>query len=94
MTGIVETPSKKFYTVEATHTIAKRTHHFAVALKSCCKTARSFDRIYTFNPFVVGSTPARPTRIFTLKATAILRWLLFLWACIFIARSACNGRSP
>ena len=61
MTGIVETPSKKFYTVEATHTIAKRTHHFAVALKSCCKTARSFDRIYTFNPFVVGSTPARPT---------------------------------
>ena len=63
MPGIVETPSKKFYTVEATHTIAKRTHHFAVALKSCCKTARSLDSIYTFNPFVVGSTPARPTNI-------------------------------
>ena len=67
MTGIVETPSKKFYTVEATHTIAKRTHHFAVALKSCCKTARSLDSIYTFNPFVVGSTPARPTNIIMKK---------------------------
>lgn len=87
MTGIVETPSKKFHAVEATHTIAKRTHHFAVALKTCCKTARSFDRIYTFNPFVVGSTPARPTRIFSSKATATLRWLLFLWACIFCGAS-------
>jgi len=63
MTGIVETPSKNFYTVEATRTIAKRTHHFEVALKTCCKAARSLDSIYTFNPFVVGSTPARPTNI-------------------------------
>ena len=67
MTGIVEKPSKKFDTVEATHTIAKRTHHFSVALKTCCKTARSLDSIYTFNPFVVGSTPARPTNIIMKK---------------------------
>ena len=64
MTGIVKIPLSKFYTFAATHTIAKRTHHFSVSLKTCCKTARSFDSIYSFNPFVVGSTPARPTRVF------------------------------
>ena len=80
MTGIVETPSKKFYTVEATHTIAKRTHHFSVALKTCCKTARSLDSIYTFNPFVVGSTPARPT-IKKLKAPFTKVWGAFSLAC-------------
>ena len=80
MAGIMEIPSKKFYTVEATHTIAKRTHHFAVALKTCCKTARSFDSIYTFNPFVVGSTPARPT-IKKLKAPCTKVWGAFSLAC-------------
>ena len=32
----------------------------------------------TFNPFVVGSTPARPTNIFNEKATVFALWLLFL----------------
>ena len=63
MTGIVKIPLSKFYTLAATHTIAKRTHHFEMALKTCCKTGKSLDSIYTFNPFVVGSTPARPTNI-------------------------------
>jgi hypothetical protein len=80
MTGIMEIPLKKFCMLAATHTIWKRTHHFAVALKSCCKTARSFDRIYTFNPFVVGSTPARPT-IKKLKAPCTKVWGAFSFAC-------------
>jgi hypothetical protein len=62
-TGIVKIPLSKFYTLAATHTIAKRTHHFSVSLKTCCKTGKSLDSIYSFNPFVVGSTPARPTNI-------------------------------
>ena len=32
----------------------------------------------TFNPFVVGSTPARPTNMFFEKATVFALWLLFL----------------
>jgi hypothetical protein len=67
MTGIMDIPLKKFCMLAATHTIWKRTHHFEVALKTCCKTAKSFDSIYTFNPFVVGSTPARPTNIIMKK---------------------------
>ena len=80
MRGIVKIPSRKvrsFYTVE---TMLKLAHHFLSTLKNVDNVQNSGTEFNTFNPFVVGSTPARPTRFLLAKATETLRWLLSLWA--------------
>ena len=61
MRGIVKIPSRKvrsFYTVE---TMLKLAHHFLPTLKNVDNVAYSGTEFSTFNPFVVGSTPAGPT---------------------------------
>ena len=61
MTGIVKIPSSKvrsFYIVEA---MLKLAHHFLPTLKNVDYVQNSGIELNTFNPFVVGSTPARPT---------------------------------
>jgi hypothetical protein len=61
MRGIVKIPSRKvrsFYTVEA---MLKLAHHFLPTLKHVDNDADSGTELNTFNPFVVGSTPAGPT---------------------------------
>ena len=63
MRGIVKIPSRKvrsFYTVE---TMLKLAHHFLSTLKNVDNVAYSGTESNTFNPFVVGSTPAGPTKI-------------------------------
>ncbi len=63
MRGIVKIPSRKvrsFYTVE---TMLKLAHHFLPTLKNVDNVAYSGTEFNTFNPFVVGSTPAGPTKI-------------------------------
>ncbi len=63
MTGIVKIPFEKCSTFAAKRTMTERTHQFFVTLKNRSKTLRSLDSINTFNPFVVGSTPAGPTKV-------------------------------
>jgi len=61
MRGIVKIPSsnvRSFYTVETMLILA---HHFLSALKNVDSVAYSGTELSTFNPFVVGSTPAGPT---------------------------------
>ena len=61
MRGIVKIPSRKvrsFYTVETMLILA---HHFLSTLKNVDSVAYSGTELSTFNPFVVGSTPAGPT---------------------------------
>jgi hypothetical protein len=62
MRGIVKIPSSKvlsFYTVK---TMPKLAHHFLSTLKNVDNVAYSGTEFNTFNPFVVGSTPAGPTK--------------------------------
>ena len=62
MRGIVKIPSRKvrsFYTVE---TMLKLAHHFLSTLKNVDNVQNSGTELNTFNPFVVGSTPAGPTK--------------------------------
>ena len=61
MRGIVKIPSsnvRSFYTVETMQILA---HHFLSTLKNVENVANSCAELSTFNPFVVGSTPAGPT---------------------------------
>ena len=53
--------------------------HFLAHRKNIVDLYRFFMLFYPFNPFVVGSTPARPTRFILAKATETQRWLLSLW---------------
>ena len=74
MRGIVKIPSRKvrsFYTVE---TMLKLAHHFLATLKHVENVANSCAELSTFNPFVVGSTPAGPTNK-TKKGFAYLQTL-------------------
>ena len=49
---------RSFYAVATTQKLA---HHFLLTLKNVDSVAFSGTELSTFNPFVVGSTPARPT---------------------------------
>ena len=80
MRGIVKIPSRKvrsFYTVE---TMLKLAHHFLSTLKNVDNVAYSGTESNTFNPFVVGSTPAGPTKI-KLKTPRTKVRGVFLCAC-------------
>ena len=81
MTGIVQIlPSPNTYRSQKTCPAQRAAHQEGVGVKEHCKRWRIINCISTFNPFVVGSTPARPTRFILAKATVSLRWLLSLWA--------------
>ena len=70
MTGIVQIlPSPNMYRSEKTCPAQFAAHQDGVGAKEHCKLLRIINCISTFNPFVVGSTPARPTRFILAKAT-------------------------
>ena len=62
MRGIVRIPSRKVLSFCAVGTMLKLAHHFLPTLKNVDYVQNSGTELNTFNPFVVGSTPARPTR--------------------------------
>ena len=81
MTGIVQIPpSPNTHRSQKTCPAQFAAHQDGVGAKEHCKRWRIINCISTFNPFVVGSTPARPTRFILAKATDTQRWLLSLWA--------------
>jgi len=81
MTGIVQIPPSPItHRSQKTCPAQRAAHQDGVGAKEHCKRWRIINCISTFNPFVVGSTPARPTRFILAKATETLRWLLSLWA--------------
>ena len=80
MTGIVQIPPSPItHRSQKTCPAQFAAHQDCVGAKEHCKRWRIINCISTFNPFVVGSTPARPTRFILAKATETLRWLLSLW---------------
>jgi len=63
MTGIVQIlPSAFKCSSQKTCPAQFAAHQDGVGVKEHCKRWRIINCISTFNPFVVGSTPARPTR--------------------------------
>ena len=88
MTGTVQIPpSPNMNSIQKTCPAQFVAHQEGVGAKEHCKRLRIINYISTFNRFVVGSTPARPTRFILAKATETLRWLLSLWARIDICPS-------
>jgi hypothetical protein len=88
MTGIVQIPpSPNTHRSQKTCPAQRAAHQDCVGAKEHCKRWRIINYISTFNPFVVGSTPARPTRFFLAKATETLRWLLSLWDWVVVCPS-------
>jgi hypothetical protein len=61
MRGIVKILLRKVRSFYAVATMLKLAHHFLATLKNVDSVAFSGAEFSTFNPFVVGSTPARPT---------------------------------
>jgi len=62
MAGIVKIPSSKVCFFTAVDTTQKLAHHFLSTLKNVDNVVNSGTEFSTFNPFVVGSTPAGPTK--------------------------------
>jgi hypothetical protein len=70
MTGIVQIPPcPNMHSSQKTCPAQRAAHQDCVGAKEHCKRWRIINCISTFNPFVVGSTPARPTRFILAKAT-------------------------
>ena len=64
MTGIVQIPPSPIrHRSQKTCPAQFAAHQDCVGAKEHCKRWRIINCISTFNPFVVGSTPARPTKI-------------------------------
>jgi len=64
MTGIVQIPPSLItHRSQKTCPAQRAAHQDCVGAKEHCKRWRIINCISTFNPFVVGSTPARPTKI-------------------------------
>jgi len=61
MAGIVKIPCSKVCFFPAVQTTQKLAHHFLSTLKFVDNVVNSGTELSTFNPFVVGSTPAGPT---------------------------------
>ena len=61
MRGIVKIPSRKVRSFNTVATMLKLAHHFLSTLKNVVNAKNSGTELSTFNPFVVGSTPAGPT---------------------------------
>ena len=77
--GIVKIPCSKVCFFPAVDTTQKLAHHFLSTLKHVDNVRNSGTEFCTFNPFVVGSTPAGPTRFkSTLNASSKCFFLGFL----------------
>ena len=63
MAGIVKIPFSKVCFFTAVQTTQKLAHHFLSTLKFVDNVVNSGTEFSTFNPFVVGSTPAGPTNL-------------------------------
>jgi len=88
MTGIVQIPPSPItHRSQKTCPAQRAAHQDGVGAKEHCKRWRIINCISTFNPFVVGSTPARPTRFILAKATVSQRWLLSLWDWVVVCPS-------
>ena len=71
--------SKRATVFCALQTMQQLAHHFLVTLFHVENVANSCAELSTFNPFVVGSTPAGPT-IYKVKAPYTNVWGVFLCA--------------
>jgi hypothetical protein len=87
MTGIVKIPLYKVFIFPAVLTTQKLAHHFLSTLKHVDNVVNSGTELSTFNPFVVGSTPAGPTK--KPKST-----LYFDTKCFFHGRTRCEPGHP
>jgi len=76
MRGIVKIPSRKVFCFSTVGTMLKLAHHFLSTLKNVDNVQNSGTEFNTFNPFVVGSTPAGPTKI-KLKTPHTSVWGVF-----------------
>jgi len=63
----------------ALQTMQQLAHHFLVTLFHVENVANSCAELSTFNPFVVGSTPAGPTK--NLKTPCMKVWGVFFRPC-------------
>ena len=81
MAGIVKIPSEQVSSFDTHETTQKLAHHFLSTLKNVDNVVNSGAEFSTFNPFVVGSTPAGPTKF---KSTLYLRpKCFFMVGCFF-----------
>ena len=79
MAGIVKIPYEQVSSFDTHETTQKLAHHFLSTLKVVDNLINSGSEFSTFNPFVVGSTPAGPTRFkSTLNASS---------KCFFLAQA-------
>ena len=91
MAGIVKIPCSKVCFFTAVQTTQKLAHHFLSTLKFVDNVVNSGTEFSTFNPFVVGSTPAGPTKY---KKHFVLRFkVLFSCSIVFDAVSSLAGVS-
>jgi hypothetical protein len=61
MAGIVKIPCEQVSSFDTIETAQKLAHHFISTLRYVDNVVNSGTESSTFNPFVVGSTPAGPT---------------------------------
>ena len=80
MRGIVKILLHQVRSFYAVATMLKLAHHFLPTLKNVDSVAFSGTEFGTFNPFVVGSTPARPTKF--LNEIKALTAMLVLFLCL------------
>ena len=90
MRGIVKIPSRKVFCFSTVGTMLKLAHHFLSTLKNVDNVQNSGTEFNTFNPFVVGSTPARPTTGYRQAALHLPAKRLFYWCEAF----NCPGTRP
>ena len=92
MAGIVKIPCSKVCFFTAVQTTQKLAHHFLSTLKFVDNVVNSGTEFSTFNPFVVGSTPAGPT-IKSKKALCTLVPSAFFMGAFIVASTQCERRS-
>jgi hypothetical protein len=80
MAGIVKIPCSKVFSFDTVATMLKLAHHFLSTLKNVVNAKNSGTELSTFNPFVVGSTPAGPT-IVKVTAPCTKVWGVFFRPC-------------
>jgi hypothetical protein len=90
MRGIVKILLRKVRSFYAVATMQKLAHHFLATLKNVDSVVFSGTEFSTFNPFVVGSTPARPTTGYRQAALHLPAKRLFYWCAAF----NCPGTRP
>ena len=91
MAGIVKIRCSKVCFFPAVQTTQKLAHRFFVTLRPVDNVVNSGTEFSTFNPFVVGSTPAGPTKS---KSTLNFDSKCFFLACARFHSPSCPGWHP